>query len=67
MTDEVSRLMQPGRGVCVDGDEVEIDLVCCFNGELGLGFPVEACAGDTSGGVLCAGICFTTGLAEGLT
>ena len=22
--------MQPGRGVCVDGDEVEIKRACCF-------------------------------------
>jgi hypothetical protein len=26
----VSRFTQPGRGVCVDGEEVEIKRACCF-------------------------------------
>jgi hypothetical protein len=30
ITDEVSRFMQPGRGVCVDGEEVEIKRACCL-------------------------------------
>lgn len=65
ITDEVSRFMQPGRGVYVEGEDVEIDLVCCFNRELD--FPVEASTGDTRGGVLCAGACFTAGFADGFT
>lgn len=26
----MSRFMQPGRGMCVDGEEVEIKRACCF-------------------------------------
>ena len=51
-TDEVSRLMHPGRGVYVDGDDVDIDLVWCFRVELGFDFPTTAGAGDTGGELL---------------
>lgn len=59
---EVSRFIAPGRGVWVDGDEVEIDRVCCFKGKFVLGF---ACT--VGGTILCAGVCLTGGCAEGLT
>lgn len=29
-TEDVSRFIEPGRGRCVEGDEVEIDLICCL-------------------------------------
>jgi hypothetical protein len=37
-TDEVSRLTDPGRGVCVEGEEVEIERICCFKDEFDPGF-----------------------------
>lgn len=29
-TEDVSRFIEPGRGKCVEGDDVEIDLICCL-------------------------------------
>lgn len=30
-TEEVSRFPEPGRGVCVEGEEVEMDRICCLS------------------------------------
>jgi hypothetical protein len=47
-TDEVSRLIHPGLGVCVEGEDVEIDRVCCFK-ELDLEDAAMIGAGDIAG------------------
>jgi len=39
--DEVSRLIDPGRGVWVDGEDVDMDRICCLSDEFarGLAWP----------------------------
>ena len=59
-TDDVSRFIEPGRGVCVDGDDVDIDRICWLS---------EVFATDFAGAVtdLLPGVCFTTAVDEALT
>jgi hypothetical protein len=46
MTDDVSRVTQPGRGVWVDGEEVEIERACCFRADaLAFGDAAETTTG----------------------
>lgn len=58
-TEEVSSLIEPGRGVCVDGDDVEIERICCLRAE------------DVSGlaivGKFCGDLCAVARAAAGLT
>lgn len=46
--------------MCVEGDEVEIDRICCLSADFAPGFPSLGTAG-------CAGVCFTVGVVEGFT
>lgn len=65
-TDEVSKLIHPGRGVCVEGEEVEIDLTCCLRDDVAPGIAVvdiDAATGfdDTkSAGLICVCILVLT-------
>lgn len=50
-------MIEPGRGVCVDGDDVDIDRICCLSGDFIPGFA-------EGGADLCADVCFTAACVE---
>lgn len=72
----MSRFMQPGRGVCVDGDEVEIKRACCFRVDViggedtpdfAIGVRLEAPGTFRGGDDLITGVDLMLTSAEGLT